>query len=68
METWRASCCFCNHGVIENKTDPIDVKVTFNEDIKQKTKTFQLFFAHFDCFKEKLHPSIEGYFVKEEEE
>ncbi len=58
-------CCFCNQGIIENKTDPIDINVIQNEDKQNKTGCDQSFFAHFNCFKEKLHRYFKGYFIQE---
>jgi hypothetical protein len=49
------TCCFCNQGIIENQTDPIYITVGFNEDSIYKTEDKQLFFAHYDCFKQNLH-------------
>jgi hypothetical protein len=68
MEEFGFSCCFCNQGIIENKTDPVDIKIILNEDVLKKTGCEQIFYAHFNCFKEKLHQYFKGYFVKDNED
>jgi hypothetical protein len=57
-------CCFCNEGIVETKTDPVDINIIYNEDMIEKTGRFQNFYAHFDCLRQKLHDNIRGYFVK----
>ena len=62
------SCCFCNESIIENKVDPVDINVVLNEDMQKKNGSFQNFYAHFDCFKQKLHRDIQGYLLKEDQD
>jgi len=61
-------CCFCKKGIEENKTDPLDMTIVFNEDYKKKTGSFQLLFAHFDCLKNCLHKDNQGYLIKDDED
>lgn len=64
MNNWAFNCCICNQTIIENKVDPIDINIVFNEDMKLKTGSFQNFYAHFDCLKKFLHKNMQGYFVR----
>ena len=68
MEKLEFSCCFCNQGIIENKTDPLDVNIMQNDDVQNNTRTSQSFYAHFYCFKEKLHHFPKTYFIKFEDD
>ena len=54
-------CCFCTNSIVENKVDPVDMKLICNDDLKNKTDTFQLLYAHFDCLGGKVHESLRGY-------
>ncbi len=60
-------CCFCNKSVDENLVDPLDINIIFNEDMVKKTGSFQNFYAHFECLKDKLHPNVKGYLVRTDE-
>lgn len=60
-------CCFCNQGIKESAVDPLDISVISNEE-KGNPDSFQLFYAHFICFKQKLHKDIQGYFVSENDD
>ncbi len=62
MNISGVECCFCKKNIERN--DALDVKVYFNSITKEKD--FQLFFTHFDCFKTKLHPSLQGYFIRDD--
>ncbi len=53
----------CKQGIDENNTDPIDINVATNDDMKNKTECNQSFFSHSDCFKRKLHQYFKGYFI-----
>lgn len=61
-------CCFCNKEIEENKTDPLDINIIYNEDMLQKTGTFRNFYAHFYCLKPTLHKDIQGYLVRTDED
>jgi len=63
-----AMCCFCNKGIEENKVDPIDINIVFNEDMLEETGSFQSFYAHFYCLKPTLHKDIQGYLVRVDED
>lgn len=56
-------CCFCTNSIVENKVDPVDMKLICNDDLKNKTDTFQLLYAHFNCLNEKMDESIRRYLV-----
>jgi hypothetical protein len=68
MNKMSFQCCFCAKGIEENKVDPIDINIVFNEDMKMGSRSFRNFYAHFYCFKEKLHKSTQGYLVRSDEE
>ncbi len=51
----------------ENKVDPVDINIIFNENMKIKSGSFQNFYAHFYCLKEKLHKDVRGYLVRDDE-
>jgi hypothetical protein len=58
-------CCFCNQSIEENKVDPCDINVIINSEIfkPQNERSSQNFYAHAKCLREKLHQTIQGYFV-----
>lgn len=59
---------FAIKGIEENHIDPLDINIVYNEDMLQKTGSFQNFYAHFYCLKPKLHKDIQGYLVRADEE
>lgn len=63
-DMWEFQCCFCNEAIKEDSVDPLDMNIVFNEDMIAKTGSFQNFYTHFHCLKEKLHPSFKGYLVR----
>jgi hypothetical protein len=58
-------CCFCINSIEENKVDPVDIKLIFNDDMKNQADTFQLFYAHFNCLNEKLYPPVRDYLLSD---
>ncbi len=68
MKITGFECCFCKKSIAENSVEPLDITVVFNEDIKQKTGSFQNFYAHFFCLKKKLHKDSQGYLIREDED
>jgi len=68
MNKFNFQCCFCNEGIAENKVDPIDISIIFNEDMLLKTGATQDFWAHFYCLQEKLHPYMKGYLIRTDKE
>lgn len=67
MEIVGFECCFCKKSIKEDLTDPLDLRVTFNEDIKENTGSFQIFSAHFECLKSKLHEDVQGYLIRDDD-
>ncbi len=65
IEELGFQCCFCNTGITENNINPIDINIITNEARRDKTGSEQLFFAHFHCFKERLHQYFKAYFIQE---
>lgn len=61
-------CCFCGKGIEETSDNPVDIKVVLNSDFKNETDSFQLFYAHFICLKTKLHKSVQGFFIGDDED
>jgi hypothetical protein len=68
MKITGFECCFCKKSIEEDSVDPIDINIVFNEDMINKTGSFQNFYAHFKCLKEKLHESMRGYLIREDED
>ncbi len=67
-ENWGSQCCFCKKSIEGNAVDPLDISVVFNEDVKKKTGSFQTFYAHFSCLKERLHKDNQGYLIREDKD
>jgi hypothetical protein len=63
MKKWCFKCCFCNEGILENNVDPIDISIVLNEDMQKNNGSSQSFYAHFNCFKQKLYKDLQGYLV-----
>jgi hypothetical protein len=68
MKITGFQCCFCAKGIKEDRVDPLDINIIFNEDMKNNSGSFQNFYAHFSCLKEKLHTTMQGYLVRDDEE
>lgn len=57
------TCCFCNSSIESTQIDPCNINVLGQYDKTTKDKPSQDFYCHFECFKEKLHQEITGYFL-----
>ena len=68
MTITEFECCFCKQSIEENRIDPVDINIIFNEDMKHKTGSFQNFYAHFYCLKKRLHKDVQGYMVRDDED
>ena len=38
-------CCFCNEGIKETHTDPCDINIVINAEIKKKDRAHKIFIA-----------------------
>ncbi len=71
IEKLGFTCCFCSLSIIETMVDPMNINIMGNYDkylkkgITLKDMPSQEFYCHFECFKNKIHVSIAGYFIEE---
>lgn len=54
----KFKCCFCNKGILSNKTDPCDVNVLVNIDKPSDKQYNQTFYCHLECFRAVMHDDI----------
>lgn len=59
-------CCICKKTIAYSAVDPVDLKITLNEDFEKETGQFQLLYAHFQCLKQILHKDVQTYLVGED--
>ena len=58
----RVSCCFCAQRVDSDQINPAEVIVVNNWDKPKNIQEEQVFWAHIQCFKDKMHVSYQKYF------
>ncbi|WP_157961482.1 hypothetical protein [Microvirga flavescens] len=51
-------CCFCGHGIVENLSEPLVMRVGGKFYISDYDKERQMLFCHIECLETKLHKSI----------
>lgn len=56
-------CCFCNSSIISTDKDPCEVIINTNWDKSLEKQSDQSFWCHLDCFKEKMHKSIQQHLL-----
>jgi hypothetical protein len=62
MNELNYRCCFCNQLIEPSKTDPADVNVLINIDKGKEQQYNQTFYCHTQCFREKMHLSMQMHF------
>ena len=59
----RLTCCFCAQRINSDQINPAEVIVVNNWDKAKDLQEEQVFWAHIQCFKEKMHAYYQKCFL-----
>jgi hypothetical protein len=57
------ACCFCYINIEVTDVDPCDINILTNWDKPKTKQSDQTFWCHLECFRSKMHPSLQIHLV-----